>query len=1072
MSTDPQRQAELLEAVRTAVGGQYAVERLLGQGGMGAVYLGRDLTLQRPVAIKVINPEVAASGTLRDRFLQEARTVARLRHPNIVSVYAAGESNGLLYFAMELVPGESLRELMTREGRLPSARAEQIITEIALALDHAHGHGLVHRDVKPDNILIDAESGRALLTDFGVARVTADESGLTQTGMILGSPRYMSPEQVSGDGTIDGRSDLYSLALVGYELYTGAPVVQSGTIASMIYKHLSETPPPLVGAVPDVPPHVSDAIARGLTKDPAARWQTGRAFAEAIAGGPLSPTGETRRLGGTGAIPRTKRNRGIAIAAGAAVVLAVVAGAVALQGDEPAGNAYLVTPFEIQSGDPSVAWLRQGSVNMLTLTLGQWSDLLVIDYERTLSLLDAEELADKPRLSQQDAFDLARRANAGTVVMGQVQTTRDSLIVVAKLFDVASGKSENQAQAGMAIGGDPRPLFDRLAQHLLNIEGSGRTSTMQLAQATTSSLSAYRAYLDGVRLLNSWQLPEADRELARAIALDSTFALAYHKRSLGLGWSQAGGPDYLGSADRAFKLSDRLPPRERALVAGHYHLAHALAAQQAQDSVAARTGFDASIKSYTDLIGPPRGDSLVAEAWYGLGDAYFHARMPSLPPEAIRRYTTESVRGFHRTLAIDSTYHLAYSHLIQLYNQSGGGSGLIIAADSAILLDSATASRLGAATVSRLRNEASARGLDIARAWTRAEAGSMQPFVQLAQSHGAANQPDSAIRVLRDALASGSRSGAAVARATLLGFEEEVGDSGATQTLRYILDRFTPDSMRQIGIGARFTAEGQLMSSAAKSGRSADVDRAARLFFATDSTLPFSNVSSAPMIEYFRTGLQLAMGDSLTAARRRTLLRSRTSIDSMPPQLRQQARTGTASIPYLAFLASHDTTFQRMALDWSGNELPELEALTALDRSDTATALRIARTFPVPDTLRKARFGFGGMRSVARAEVLERLGLLRQAAETYEATELARINRNGIVEPGLTMWVRTWLARARLWAELGERDRAIAAYEEFIRLWRDADGASKRLVDEATQELAALRDTPAPVGIIRPPDLP
>ena len=1071
MSADAQRQAELLEAVRAAVGGQYAVERLLGQGGMGAVYLGRDLTLQRPVAIKVINPEVAASGTLRDRFLQEARTVARLRHPNIVSVYAAGESNGLLYFAMELVPGESLRELMTREGRLPSARAEQIITEIALALDHAHAHGLVHRDVKPDNILIDAETGRALLTDFGVARVTADESGLTQTGMILGSPRYMSPEQVSGDGTIDGRSDLYSLALVGYELYTASPVVQSGTIASMIYKHLSETPPPLVGAVPDVPPHVSDAIARGLAKDPAARWQTGREFAEAIAGGPLSPTGETRRIGGTGAIPRTTpRNRRIAMAAGAAVVLAVVAGALALGGDEPTGNAYLVTPFEIQSGDPSVAWLRQGSVNMLTLTLAQWSDLLVIDYERTLSLLDAEELADKPRLSQQDAFDLARRANAGTVVMGQVQTTRDSLIVVAKLYDVASGKSENQAQEGMAIGSDPRPLFDRLAQHLLNIEGSGRTSTMQLAQATTSSLAAYRAYLDGVRLLNSWQLPEADRELARAIELDSTFALAYHKRSLGLGWTQTGGPDYLVSANRAFELSDRLPPRERALVAGHYHLAHALAAQQAQDTAAARKGFDASIKSYTDLIGPPRGDSLVAEAWYGLGDAYFHARIPSLPLEAIRQYTTKSVRGFHRTLAIDSTYHLAYSHLIQLYNQSGGGSGLIIAGDSAILLDSATNARLGAAGVSRLREEARVRGLDIARAWTRAEAGSMQPFVQLAQSHGAASQPDSAIRVLREALASGSRSGAAVARATLLGFEEEVGDSGATQTLRYILDRFTPDSMRQIGIGARFLAEGQLMSSAAKSGRSADVDRAARLFLATDSTLPFSSASSEPMIEYFRTGLQLAMGDSLTQTRRRTLLRSKAWMDSIPPQLRQQARTGTASIPYLAFLVSHDTAFQRMALDLSGSQLQELEAIVALDRRDTATALGIARTFPVPDSLRKARFGFGGMRSVARAEVLERLGLVRQAAETYEATELDRINRTGLVEPGLAVWVRTWLSRARLWAQLGERDRAIAAYEEFIRLWSEADGASKRLVDEAKHELATLRDAPAPVGIVRPPD--
>src|SRR6476661_1087322 len=234
---------EGIDAVRAAVGGHYTVERLLGQGGMGAVYLGRDVTLDRPVAIKVIKPDVAANDVIRDRFLQEARSVAKLRHPNIVSVYSAGESNGLLYFAMELVEGESLRELMEKAGgRLPHNQAERIISEIALALDHAHSHGLVHRDVKPDNILIEAKTGKALLTDFGVARAAqaGAEHGLTQTGMIIGSPRYMSPEQISGDGSIDGRADLYALALVGYELYTGEPVVPSGTVASRIYKHMSE----------------------------------------------------------------------------------------------------------------------------------------------------------------------------------------------------------------------------------------------------------------------------------------------------------------------------------------------------------------------------------------------------------------------------------------------------------------------------------------------------------------------------------------------------------------------------------------------------------------------------------------------------------------------------------------------------------------------------------------------------------------------------------------------------------------------------------------------------------------
>src|SRR3954468_22413185 len=537
---------ENIDAVREAVSGQYTVDRLLGQGGMGAVYLGRDKTLDRPVAIKVIKPEVAASDVIRDRFLQEARSVARLRHPNIVSVYSAGESNGLLWFAMELVEGKSRRELIESEGRLPHARAEQILCEIALALDHAHTNGLVHRDVKPDNILIETSTGRALLTDFGVARATqaSAEHGLTQTGMIIGSPRYMAPEQISGS-TIDGRADLYALALVGYELFSGHPVVEAGTVASMIYKHMSETPPPLASAVPGIPPHVSAAIARGLEKDPEKRWQRGAEFAGALQGLQVITTQMNREL----------RRRTIIIAGAALLVVAAIGAWLGLRGDSVSGNSFLVTPFEIQSGDQSVQWLRDGSVNMLTLTFGQWSDLNVVDYERTLSLIDAAKLVGKSRLSAEDAFSLARRAGASRVVMGQVLTTNDSLIVVAKLYDVASKKSDQQAQASIVRGADPRPLFDKLGQKLLDVQGFGGASTVQLASATTSNLGAYRAYLDGVKLLNSWRLAEADREFARAIHLDTTFALAYHKRALGLGWSQSGGADYQATSARAFVLS-------------------------------------------------------------------------------------------------------------------------------------------------------------------------------------------------------------------------------------------------------------------------------------------------------------------------------------------------------------------------------------------------------------------------------------------------------------------------------------------------------------------------------------
>ena len=1046
---------ETIDAVRAAVAGQYTVDRLLGQGGMGAVYLGRDKTLDRPVAIKVIKPDVAASDLIRDRFLQEARSVARLRHPNIVSVYSAGESNGLLWFAMELVEGQSLRELTEKQGRLPHAQVERIISEIAVALDHAHAHGLVHRDVKPDNVLIETSTGRALLTDFGVARAeqAGAEHGLTQTGMIIGSPRYMSPEQISG-GSIDGRADLYALALIGYELYSGEPVVASGTsVASMIYKHMSETPAPLASAVPGIPPHVSLAIARGLEKDPARRWQTGADFAQALRGAETTGVAQMNR----------ELRRRTAIIAGAFVLAVAAIGLwVGLRSNETTGNSFLVTPFEIQSGDQTVQWLREGSVNMLTLTLGQWSDLNVVDYERTLSLIDAADLGSKTRLSAEDAFSLARRAGASRVVMGQVLTTADSLIVIAKLYDVSSKKSDQQAQASIARGADPRPLFDRLGQRLLDIQGFAGASSVQLAQATTSNLTAYRAFLDGVKLLNSWRLAEADREFGKAIALDSTFALAYHKRALGLGWSNLGGADYNETSRKAFELSPRLPPRERNLVAGHHHLVLALAAQSINDSVTAEREFNASIKAYRDLVDPPRGDSLVAEAWYGLGDSYYHTRITNGTFAQFVGNMTRSMRSFRKTLAIDSTYHLAYSHLVQLYNQAATGNGFAFIGDSAILLDSAAVARLGQARVEALRAEARQRGIEIARAWTRADNQSTQSFFQLAQSYASAGHGDSAVATLREAL-SKPRSGASLARLALLQFEDILGDTGGAATLEYVLGRFTPDSLRQLATGSRFQLVGQVLTSAAMRGRVKDIDRAARLYRATDPTLPLTNISSAGMVEYFRVAHHMAAGDSLTAANRRMLLGAEAWMDSLPLQLRTQARNGSVEVPYIAFLVTHDTAFKRQAKAWRNQpaDLTELDAVAALDRGDTAAALAIARTFSPPDSLRRATvFSLGGLRTITRAEVLERLGLDRQAAETYAAVRPERVNRNGLVEPGLVVWVRSLVAQARLWAKLGEREKAIAAYEEFLRRWKDADGAAADQVAQARSELAKLRDAP------------
>jgi TolB-like protein len=804
-----------------------------------------------------------------------------------------------------------------------------------------------------------------------------------------------------------------------------------------------------------VPAQVADAIDVGLRKDPDTRWQTGRAFAEALAGRALTPAGEIRGAATTGTLPQVRRpgaNRSALLITAAVAILGVL-GWFGFQrlGTTPS-TAYLVTPFEVQSGDPSVRWLREGSVNMLTLTLGQWSDLNVINYERTLSLLDAEGLGDKERLSLDDARAVARRADAGTVVTGQVQTTRDSLIVVARLFDVRTGGSLQQAQQGIRLGDDPRPLYDRLAQDLLAIAG-GPESGMQLAQATTSNLEAYRAYLEGVRLLNTWKLPQAESAFVRSVSLDSTFALAWHKRSLGLGWSEVGGPNYVASAERAFALADRLPPRERALVEGHYHLVRGLGGGNLGRPSASE--YQAAIATYAGLVSR---DSLVAEAWYGLADSYFHNRFQDTPRDSILPYTTRSLRAFHRTLAIDSTFHLAYSHLVQLYNQAAQpNSDITFQGDSAVVVSDNAAP----ATVA-LRDSARRRGLEIARAWYRADNGSSQSTLQLAQSFEAAGRRDSAFVVMRAALARPSTANPTI-RMQLLAMQVQTGDTGVGTTLRYVLDHYTADTLRRVPIGQRFGANAFMMAAAGVVGRTADVDRTTRLFEATDSLLPFSTVPTGPIMDLSRVVLRIAMGEAVTPERHRQLLAGMRTLDEMQGPQGQQAREGGISVPLLAFLATHDTMFVHYVRKWTPQATwTDLDALIALDRGDTATAERIAATLPKPDSLRNpaVRFGAGGLRSLARAELLARLGNSRQAAETYEAIEPNRINRAALAEPGYTVLQRSQLTRARLWRQEGEREKAIAAYEEFLRRWAESDGVAAAQVREARAELAALRDAP------------
>ena len=271
----------MLERVVAAVGNAYDIESEIGRGGMAVVYQATDVRLRRRVAIKVLPPELAFRPDVRSRFLREAQTAAQLSHPDIVPIYSVDEQNGLVFFVMALVEGESLAARFSR-GPLEIEDARRILAEVADALAYAHAHGVIHRDIKPDNILLDRDSGHALVTDFGIARAAEADSRLTATGITVGTPAYMSPEQGMGDRDVDGRSDIYSLGVVAYQVLTGSLPFRANNTPAMIMKHVSETPRPVRELRRDVPPALAAAIERALAKDPDDRFPDAATFRDAL----------------------------------------------------------------------------------------------------------------------------------------------------------------------------------------------------------------------------------------------------------------------------------------------------------------------------------------------------------------------------------------------------------------------------------------------------------------------------------------------------------------------------------------------------------------------------------------------------------------------------------------------------------------------------------------------------------------------------------------------------------------------------------------------------------------------
>ncbi len=312
-----------IDHLTAAVADRYRIERELGSGGMATVYLAEDLKHERLVALKVLRPELAAA-IGNQRFLREIKITAKLHHPHILELYDSGDADGFLYYVMPYVEGESLRDRLDREKQLPLDDAMSIAREVADALSYAHSHGVIHRDIKPENILL--QSGHAVVADFGIARAVSAAGGehLTETGMSIGTPVYMSPEQAAGETDLDGRSDLYSLGCVLYEMLAGQPPFTGATVESVIHQHVSAEPPNITSIRPAVPAGIAGILQRALAKTPADRFSPAAQFAEAL----QAQSGTSGFV--TAPPPGRMRRWNVAIAGAAIIVLGAAAAALFL----------------------------------------------------------------------------------------------------------------------------------------------------------------------------------------------------------------------------------------------------------------------------------------------------------------------------------------------------------------------------------------------------------------------------------------------------------------------------------------------------------------------------------------------------------------------------------------------------------------------------------------------------------------------------------------------------------------------------------------------------------------------
>ena len=673
--TDPIR-----DALQAALGPSFTLGRELGGGGMSRVFLARDSALAREVVVKLLSPELAQELSV-ERFGREIALAAALQHANIVPVLSAGvTANGLPYYLMPFIEGSSLRDLVSGNKAMPINDVLLVLNDVCRALAYAHGRSVVHRDIKPDNVML--SGGAALVTDFGIAkamssaRTTSSNDQLTRMGTSIGTAAYMAPEQGAGDPDADHRADIYALGAMAYELLTGHPPFGTRAPHAQLVAHLSEAPVPVSTLRADAPEPLARLVMQCLEKDPAMRPQQATDALEYLADAALATrTGTTAQYSARGAATAHAATGGpVASRPGQthrarnATVLAVAVGAVAVAAvwfvkrgpsapTGPDASLVAVMPFTVR--DASLDVWREGMVDILARSLDGAGSLRTVS--PSMSIAKATTRGDVTT-----ATALGTSLGAGLVVFGELSPVgRDSVRARVALVDVARGKVQQDVDiSGEATRIDA--LADSVAIQLIRSLGSsgGLVGGARLSSMGTSSLAALKAYLQGQQYYRRGVVDSSLSAFELAVSIDSLFGLGWRGvASTYIRKGQEGRPEAQAALDRAIRLKGGGSPRDSLLLHGDsLRLAVVRRTPTATDPIDEIPALTALFATLTEATRRYPND---AELWLELGDAGFHFG-------ALAQRSDSVVLGdFRKAIALDSMLIVPYFHAQSLAMRLG-----------------------------------------------------------------------------------------------------------------------------------------------------------------------------------------------------------------------------------------------------------------------------------------------------------------------------------------------------------------------------------------------------------------